>query len=663
MRRTVRILAALALLLLTPYDASAGWTSLRSRNFLFIGDASERTIRATAQKLEQFRDVMLRAIPGAPATSPVPTVVLVFRNDASFNAYKPRFEGRPVEVAGLFLQNDDINYILVNAEEFEQAFKIVFHEYSHFLQGNWSEAVPVWMGEGMAEVYSTFQERDGGKSAVLGSPDRDHLGLLQTSPLIPVRELIAIDHSSPTYNEGRRRGVLYAESWALVHYLMFGNDVRRPQLTAYLGAIKSGTRPEQAFGDAFGDIGALDGELRTYIRGFRFPVIRANFGEKVDGGALAGGEAISEAQAAAYLNDVLARLGQPDAARVQLRDLIEKDAALARAACVLGLIELRDKRYDEALPLLERAATLAPDDAWIQTALGDALIRRSEDPDGDARALLQHARAALARAADRDDASARTLATFGRAHLYEGGDPQRAFSALERAVKLVPGREEYRLLLGHALVLQGDYTRAATQLGPLVARAREPQIREYARRLLGEISRAQNVETDRARAVEAGARRAQAAETGAGSRDEPQPPPPAPDAGRPPDALERTGGAALDARAGSRSRRMDSLPALREVRAGETRAFGFFASVDCGGKEGMVLRIESDRRIIRLAARSFDDVEFISYRKNGPSGVSCGDQRPLFPVLATFRASDRSASGVDGTAVAIEVVEDDYLPQ
>jgi len=660
MRRTVRILAALALLLLTPYDASAGWTALQSRNFLFIGDASERTIRATAQRLEQFRDVMLRAIPGAPATSPVPTVVLVFKNDASFNAYKPRFEGRLVETAGLFLQSDDINYILVNADAFEQAFKVVFHEYSHFLQGNWFEGVPVWMGEGLAEVYSTFQERDGGKSALLGSPDRDHLDRLRTSQLIPVRELIAIDHSSPTYNEGRRRGVLYAESWALVHYLMFGNDARRPQLTAYLGAIKSGTKPEQAFGDAFGDIGALDSELRGYIRGFIFPVIRANFGEKVDGGTVAGGEAISEAQAAAYLTDVLARLGQADAARAQLRQLIEKDAALARAACVLGLIELRDKRYGEALPLLERAATLAPDDAWIQTAFGDALIRRAEDPDADARVLLQQARAALSRAADRDDASARTLATFGRAHLFEGGDPQRAFAAVERAVKLVPGREEYHVLLGHALVLQGEYTRAAAQLGPLVARAREPQIRDYARRLLGEISRAQNAEMDRTRAIEA--RRTQAAEAGAGSRDEPQPALQAAEPGRPPDAAERTGAAALDARAGSRSRRMGSLPALRQVGAGETRAFGFFASVECGGKDGMVLRIESDRRVIRLSARTFDEVEFISYRKDGPGGVACGDQRPLFPVLATFRASDRPGSGVDGTAVAIEVVEDDYLP-
>jgi len=105
---------------------------------------------------------------------------------------------------------------------------------------------------------------------------------------------------------------------------------------------------------------------------------------------------------------------------------------------------------------------------------------------------------------------------------------------------------------------------------------------------------------------------------------------------------------------------MRSTPALREVKAGETRVLGVFAAVECA-TGGLVLRIESERRVLRLSARSFEEVEFISYRKNGPGGVACGEQRPLFPVLATFRATDQP--GVDGKVVAIEVVEDDFLPQ
>jgi tetratricopeptide (TPR) repeat protein len=659
MRSTARILAAFALLSMTAGEARAGWTQLRSQNFFFIGDASERTIRATAQKVEQFREVMLRAIPGAPATSPVPTVVLVFGSDGSFTPYKPRFEGRTVEAAGLFLQSDDINYILVNAGSFDQAFKVVFHEYSHFLLGNWSEEMPVWLNEGMAEVYATFQERDGGKSAVLGMLDRNHLGLLQDSPLIPLRELIAIDHTSPTYNEGTRRGVLYAQSWALVHYLMFGEEARRPQLQAFMSAIRMGTQAEQAFGDAFGDVSVLDKELRNYIRRFRFPAIRVDFGERVDGGTTARGEPIPESQASAYLGDVLARLGRVDAARALLRALVDKDGGSARAACALGLIELREKRYDEALPLLERAATLAPDDAWIQTALGDALIRRSEaDSDADSDALLERARAALSRAAGRDDASAQTLATFGRAHLFDGGDPARAFASLERAVKLVPGREDYRVLLAHALLLQHEYSRATSQLGPLVARASRPEIRDQARRLLAAVSRAQGVEMTQEQAEETS--RAQPAGTNTAQPDEPAPAAAA--EARPlRDEPERPESTTVDARAGARSRRMGSLPVLRAVKAGETRVFGIFASVDCT-RDGLVLKIDADRRVLRLSAGRFEDVAFISYRKDGPRGVLCGDQRPLFPVLATFRAGDQPGGGIDGTAVAIEVVEDDFLP-
>ena len=45
---------------------------------------------------------------------------------------------------------------------------------------------------------------------------------------------------SPLYNEGDRRGVFYAESWALVHYLLIGNPQRKGQLGAYLQKYADG---------------------------------------------------------------------------------------------------------------------------------------------------------------------------------------------------------------------------------------------------------------------------------------------------------------------------------------------------------------------------------------------------------------------------------------
>ena len=260
-------------------------------------------------------------------------------------------------------------------------------------------------------------------------------------------------------------------------------------------------------------------------------------------------------------------------------------------------------------------------------------MSQSEDPREEARvdALLQRARASLTRAVDRDGTSAHTLASLGRAHVMPGGDLQRALSSLERAVLLTPGREDYRLMLAQALIRQGENARATAQLGPLVARGSRPEIRDRARALLAAMAR-------RVLTLEANAQ---------------------------PDVAERPSAGVQNAAAGSASARgapQRSGVLLRPVGSGETRVRGIFRSAECR-KEGIVLTIDRDGQILRLAARKFEDVEFISHRRNGPSGVPCGAQQPALPVLATFRSADTAGSGVDGQAVAIEVVEDDYVPR
>ena len=99
-----------------------------------------------------------------------------------------------MDVAGLFVRSEDINYIVVNAGAVEPAFKIVFHEILPLppLELGRARPVPVWLSEGLAEVYATFQERTGGTSAVLGAPDPNHLRLLQNTSLIPLQDLIAV---------------------------------------------------------------------------------------------------------------------------------------------------------------------------------------------------------------------------------------------------------------------------------------------------------------------------------------------------------------------------------------------------------------------------------------------------------------------------------------
>src|SRR5207247_8095221 len=79
------------------------------------------------------------------------------------------------------------------------------------------------------------------------------------------------------------------------------------------------------------------------------------------------------------------------------------------------------------------------------------------------------------------------VATLGRVESIAGTDAARALALLERAVTLAPAQEDYRLMLAEELIRQREYSRATNDLDLLVASSSRVEIRELARRLLGEI--------------------------------------------------------------------------------------------------------------------------------------------------------------------------------
>src|ERR1041384_8584461 len=73
----------------TPVAAKDTWVSVRTKNFFMLGNASEKDIRKVALKLEQFREVFTRLFPKMRFNTPVPTTVVVFKNDSSYAPFKP----------------------------------------------------------------------------------------------------------------------------------------------------------------------------------------------------------------------------------------------------------------------------------------------------------------------------------------------------------------------------------------------------------------------------------------------------------------------------------------------------------------------------------------------------------------------------------------------
>jgi tetratricopeptide (TPR) repeat protein len=445
--------ATLLGLLACPAMAAAEWRELRTANFLFLGDVPERELRTTARSLEQFRELLARITPGLPSASPVPTVVIMFPNARAFAAFQPVRNGRRASaVAGYFQPGDTVNYIALNAGGRDSAVRLVFHEYVHALLSNAIGDAPGWLNEGLAQVYETAQIADDGGSALVGAALAQHIVLLlERGSAISLDRLMRPAQSIELLHEGVASGAFYAESWALLHYLLLANPDRASQLRDYTGRLAAGETEQDAFDAVFRpDLQRLEQELTGYVRQMRLIGRRYTFTEPVAPGQVSRARELSDDQAEPYLADLLARTGRTEEASARLRQLLARQPDNARAAAVLGAIELRALRFDAALALLERAAALAPDDAAIQGAFGTALYEaglRSSANRAIAVDTFARAQRALDHAVALDSGAAPALVSLAHVELARGGDVDRARELLEQAVALAPSRREYRRAL------------------------------------------------------------------------------------------------------------------------------------------------------------------------------------------------------------------------
>ncbi len=590
----------------TSSAAAEQWLRLRSPHFVVIGDAAERELRRVADRVEGFRDGLVRALPNATVAMPVPMTIVVFASDAAFTPFKPIVNGRPMDrIGGYFLNGEDANYIAMTLAHGEAAYPTILHEYTHALLAETLPNAPMWLHEGLAEVYSTYSERADGRTAIIGAAPPHHVRELLGAPLLPLELLMAADAHSPLYNEAERRGMFYAEAWALVHYLLLGTPDRRGQVSDYLRLTDEGVTVPAAIRQAFGrDPKALEADLREYARLFALNGVEVALSPGRRQRLAMSSERIPQAEATTYTVELLARLGRPDEARRAIDAVLAAAPDLPRGLAALGRLHVRAGRVDEGLPLLARAVERLPTDAAAAATYARALVDRlrargSRAASEDVEELARVGRALeTAAALDPDDTF--VIAMQGYVALLAGGRLEPARLLLEQAVRQSPARQDYQLLLAQALIEARDYPGAQQLLEPLLARGSQPRIREQAGILL-------------ARAAD--------------------------DAG-------------LAAAAASSSRQ--SL-ILRSLEPGESQVVGLFDRIECRS-DAVVLHIRTADRAVQLRTTRLDDVDFINYSDDPIAPVGCRNPDPPLRVVATFRGPIDAAPEV----VAIEIVPADY---
>ena len=259
-----KIIALVVLLFTATSAAAPEWVRVDTPNFVVFGEIGEKRTREIAEAFERFGEAMARVFPNATA-SPVPTTVVVFEGQRSFAPYRPRHNGRPVSVGGYFIGSESSNMIALTLEDRDVALRMVLHGYTHLVTANASRALPAWVHEGLAEFYSTFAVTEDGKGGLLGRAIRPHYALLLRSTLLPLEQLLTVDHTSDLYNEGQRRSIFYAQSWAMVHILLAGQPDRAKEFGEYMRLTADGVASVDAWRQAFGSFD-VNQDVQHFLR-------------------------------------------------------------------------------------------------------------------------------------------------------------------------------------------------------------------------------------------------------------------------------------------------------------------------------------------------------------------------------------------------------------
>jgi tetratricopeptide (TPR) repeat protein len=128
--------------------------------------------------------------------------------------------------------------------------------------------LPTWLDEGLADFYGNT--RFEGKKSYVGAPST-RVYQLRSRTMIPLETLMVVNPWSYYHGDENQISTFYAESWALVHYLVFGEDMELgKKLSRFFVQLERGDQQVKAFREIFGDSKKVEDGLGKYIQAFTF---------------------------------------------------------------------------------------------------------------------------------------------------------------------------------------------------------------------------------------------------------------------------------------------------------------------------------------------------------------------------------------------------------
>lgn len=357
----------------------AEWIKLTTSHFeMYTTNPRAKALEAL-DRFEQARAFFDDNSKSATVTEE-PIRIIAFDSERDFRPYSPN----PGAVA--FYERGDRRDYIVMRDLGPTAYSVAIHEYTHLYLEHRNLHLPLWLNEGLADVYSTLQIRDG--QLIIGAPPPGRLQALTSAPLLELDILTGVDQQSPYYRQPALMRQFYSESWALAHMLLLGEQYR-DGFEQLLQLLDTGASTEGSFGVVYGKtLSEVAADLQQYIRA---PLPFTSFDAHVSKREIPELSSSADGEVEATLAELLSmQTGNAEEAQERLSGLAAESPDNPEVQKSLGYLAWRQGKVDEAKQHFKKALQQGSTDATMIFQYA-SLLHNSGAPASQVMPLLQRA--------------------------------------------------------------------------------------------------------------------------------------------------------------------------------------------------------------------------------------------------------------------------------
>ena len=391
---------------------------------MYTTDSQKRAERAL-QTFEQVRSYFIERSTNKKAPEGQVRII-AFSSEKEYKPYRLN-EG----AFAYYLDSRQRDYIVMQDIEPEHAQSAI-HEYTHLIVEHAHLNLPLWLNEGIADLYSSLEPR--GKQAMVGRPLPGRIASLLQGKWMDWDALLAVDHSSPYYNERDKMSIFYGQSWLLTHMLAL-SPAYNPKFAQFVTAVGGGGI------EAAGSKGGM-----TSAEAF----------QKVYGKTVTA--VGKDAERYMHQNSVKVALFDFTMGKTDLDPQVSEPSSFDTGLVLAELLASRSGTMQEAQDRLLALEKENPESAEVEESLGYLAWRRNDLPE---------TRRHFDLAVQHGSKNVKLMVADAGLAQQSGVDPQKAVDLLEQAVKLQPDDAETRIFLAEVEAGRERYGRVLGITAPI----------------------------------------------------------------------------------------------------------------------------------------------------------------------------------------------------